>query len=489
MRRALGRGGWALSITAGLTLTVAATAQPPASAPPAASKPPQQSTAARTPVTEDVNRTREIAVELNWLADPVTFPYQLGARVNGQALEIRGYVPSASVRDRAVKVACQNCPLPVVDRLTVRPEVAAPSAGVRVEQLQPAAVAALKAAFPRQAAALSVQCRPYGQVLLSGPVSSPEEKLAISASLRHLPGCTSVVNQLEVGGSARQPAPTTGRTALISSHSQVPAQGAAVKQAAATTALPVPPRELPTPTVQRNNGPAVSASPYNSMPAPSNAAAAWPAPAGGKATAQPQSASPYQGTWPATAQSTYNPRPVLPGPQKVTAASALPTLERTSERPVAAARPQTASGALGTALPLAPAPSASSARLPQNNSVLVPVSGSVVKGPAPQQTSTNNTVVQAQHLTWAGQADRVTPVSNVVRGPAPQTAPLRPAVPSVAKVPPAGEPYVATGVVLISEPDPTAKRAVPAPQKTPLQAVQAACPAAKKLEVVVRRLS
>ena len=56
--------------------------------------------------------------------------------------------------------------------------------------------------------------------------------------------------------------------------------------------------------------------------------------------------------------------PVLPAPQKVTAASALPTLERTSERPVAAARPLSPSGAPVTALPLAPAPAPSNPRLP-----------------------------------------------------------------------------------------------------------------------------
>src|SRR5437763_1061298 len=65
MRRALRRGGWALSLTAGLSLTAAAAAQPPGGA--AGKALPAPATAAR-PAAEDLNRARELAVELGWLA-------------------------------------------------------------------------------------------------------------------------------------------------------------------------------------------------------------------------------------------------------------------------------------------------------------------------------------------------------------------------------------------------------------------------------------
>src|SRR4051794_29411231 len=63
MRRALRRGGWALSLTAGLSLTAAAAAQPPAPpAAPAAGKTPPAQTAAH-PAAHDPNRVQEINVE------------------------------------------------------------------------------------------------------------------------------------------------------------------------------------------------------------------------------------------------------------------------------------------------------------------------------------------------------------------------------------------------------------------------------------------
>src|SRR5262245_52455460 len=53
---------------------------------------------------DDSGRLMEVLVELAWLADPVTFPYYLEARVDGQALEVRGYVPSKAIRDKAINL-------------------------------------------------------------------------------------------------------------------------------------------------------------------------------------------------------------------------------------------------------------------------------------------------------------------------------------------------------------------------------------------------
>src|SRR5262245_25779816 len=44
------------------------------------------------PGGEDPARLAEIRVELAWLADPVTFPYELQAKMTPGGLEIRGHV-------------------------------------------------------------------------------------------------------------------------------------------------------------------------------------------------------------------------------------------------------------------------------------------------------------------------------------------------------------------------------------------------------------
>jgi hypothetical protein len=343
------------------------------------------------------------------------------------------------VRDRAVKVAGQNCSLSVMDHLTIRPNIASASTRLPVEQLHAAVVSALKDAFPRQSANMGVQCRPYGQVVLSGAVSSFEEKLAVSTCLRRLPGCTSVVSLLN-----------------ISEVAQVP------------------------PTDRRNGLPMAYDSPYNSRPAASNPTAAWSGAPAGNATAQSRSQSAYQNAWPTTTRSPYDSTPVSP---------------------TQAARPQ-GSGQPGTALTLAPAPSSTNTQRPESNGGVVQASSCIFNSAAPQagtnnkvvqassntvagsmpQAGANSGVVPAQHLAWAGQADNVRQVSNVVRGPA-----------AGSKVPPPGEPYVTNGVVYVSERVAAKPAMVPSavvppapPQKTPLQAIHAACPGARNVEVVVR---
>src|SRR5207244_2878949 len=80
---------------------------------------------AETPpmVREDADRLGEILVELAWLADPVTFPFYLDARVQGASLELHGNVPSRAVRAHAVKLARLNSPLAIVDALKENPQL------------------------------------------------------------------------------------------------------------------------------------------------------------------------------------------------------------------------------------------------------------------------------------------------------------------------------------------------------------------------------
>jgi hypothetical protein len=170
-------------------------------------------------MVEDTNRVTEIAVELAWMADPVTCPYRLAARVNGSSLEVRGYVPSAVIHERVMKHARQHCALPVVDNLKVHPSMSFPTATVPKEQMQKRLEEVVKTSFPGLASRLRVQCRPSGQVYVSGPVPTHEEKLAVSHKLRRLPGCCSVVNLAQVdsvvapGASQHAMAMATGKPA------------------------------------------------------------------------------------------------------------------------------------------------------------------------------------------------------------------------------------------------------------------------------------
>ena len=61
-----------------------------------------QSAPPPAPIAEQGNRISEIRVELAWLGDPLTFPCQMAAHVSDAGLEVRGFVPSLTVREHAL---------------------------------------------------------------------------------------------------------------------------------------------------------------------------------------------------------------------------------------------------------------------------------------------------------------------------------------------------------------------------------------------------
>jgi hypothetical protein len=142
----------------------------------------------------DPRRLIEGNVEIAWLADPVTFPYYLEARVNGSHLEVRGYVPSKTVREQAIRTAQVYSSMPVTDALKehssllVRPKTMSP------QQLQSSVQSSLKMALPKQHQQFKVECGTDGKVSVIGAVNSFEERVAVSHALRRLHGCTSVQN-------------------------------------------------------------------------------------------------------------------------------------------------------------------------------------------------------------------------------------------------------------------------------------------------------
>lgn len=180
--------------------------------------------APKTPAPEPVraespHRLMEIQVELAWLADPTTFPYYLEARVESQAVEIRGYVPSRGVREQAVKLARLHCPLGVVDSMKELSNLAVRITPRPPEHLEKSIQAALREAFPKQYQNLFVKCQADGNVTVSGFVPSFEHKLSVSQALRRQHGCTSITNLTQVSGGDVALA-SGGRTNTAFGHSK-----------------------------------------------------------------------------------------------------------------------------------------------------------------------------------------------------------------------------------------------------------------------------
>jgi hypothetical protein len=144
----------------------------------------------------------EMQVELAWLADPVTFPYHLGARVEGGVLHVRGFVQTKAARERAVQIARSHCSLEVRDDLRIHPNMVAGGMALTTAPTQAEVAACLAEALPQLDTPPQVQCRPDGQIILSGFVGRLEDKVAVSQRLRRLPGCTAVLNQLELGATS-----------------------------------------------------------------------------------------------------------------------------------------------------------------------------------------------------------------------------------------------------------------------------------------------
>ncbi|HZZ82596.1 MAG TPA: hypothetical protein VFE62_29120 [Gemmataceae bacterium] len=142
----------------------------------------------------DPRRLAEINVEVAWLADPITFPYYLEAHANAGKVEVRGYVPNKAVREQALRIAQVYSSLPVVDAIKEHPSLLVRPGQLSAQQLQSTAQSSLRVALPRQYQNLKIECDRDGKVFVLGPVSTIEEKVAVSHSLRRLHGCTSVQN-------------------------------------------------------------------------------------------------------------------------------------------------------------------------------------------------------------------------------------------------------------------------------------------------------
>jgi hypothetical protein len=196
----------------------------------------------------DPSRVAEINVEVAWLADPVTFPYYLEAHATGSQMEVRGYVPNREVREQAVRIAQVYSSLPVVDAMKEHPSLLVKPGLLTAQQLQSSAQSSLRVALPKQSQQLKIECGSDGKVFVIGPVSSIEEKVIVSHSLRRLHGCTSVQNLTTLPSDVAQTPEPRERTPIVK------------------TSNPTEPRDQPAPEGKPSAGPEVKSKSWFTWP-------------------------------------------------------------------------------------------------------------------------------------------------------------------------------------------------------------------------------
>jgi len=156
------------------------------------------------PLTPLAARQWECEAELALQADPVTYPYSIRPLMQQGVLELRGYVPSLAVKERAVSLVQSAVPVPVADRLKVFAQVAGPMTTRSADPLAQAR-ARLSHAGLAPGATVTVDQAEDGLLVLRGQVATLEQKMALTKSLRGLPGCVAVRNEVTV--TARESAP------------------------------------------------------------------------------------------------------------------------------------------------------------------------------------------------------------------------------------------------------------------------------------------
>jgi hypothetical protein len=127
---------------------------------------------------------------------------------------VRGYVPSRAVRDQALRIAQVYSSLPVVDSMKEHPSLLVKPGQLSAQQLQSSAQSSLRVTLPKQYQQLKIECGSDGKVFVLGPVTTVEEKVMVSHSLRRLHGCTSVQNLTTLPSDVAQ-TPPSERTPIV----------------------------------------------------------------------------------------------------------------------------------------------------------------------------------------------------------------------------------------------------------------------------------
>jgi hypothetical protein len=149
--------------------------------------------------SESAERLHEMAVEMAWAADSVTFPHSLHAAVIDGRMVLAGTVATQQARDRAILNAQHATTLPMADRIEVDPNARVRRTAVATEKLVEAASDALRAALPNECLGIAVSLQGNGHVTLTGNVLSRKSQYDATVALRNLTGIRSVRNELQIG--------------------------------------------------------------------------------------------------------------------------------------------------------------------------------------------------------------------------------------------------------------------------------------------------
>jgi hypothetical protein len=204
MRRTLPGSFLCLMAAGGLGLTSALAA--------GANPEPRSVTSSATAVTATVVHPSQAAleamrVEMAWLADLSLFGHPLRVQARTDVIELHGTLPDETLHQHAIRIARQNSYMPVADLIQLEQHATAPQAAA--EEIHRLVVAQLVKEFGERATGFEVSVRPDGRINIRGSVLSVEDKLAISRSLRPVPGCKAVCNDLTVTPILRAGVPVT----------------------------------------------------------------------------------------------------------------------------------------------------------------------------------------------------------------------------------------------------------------------------------------
>jgi hypothetical protein len=186
----------------------------------------------------------EAQIELAWLADPLTCPYQLTVYVANNSVHVRGFVPDQIVRLRAVQLARTNGQGNIVDELRLLALPANDRVHLPAAIVRQAARDQLHDSFGKTSGPCDVIADDLGRITVTGTIGSLEEKLAVSRRLRQVEGCRCVDNRLTIAKPGQGGLSTENKNG-----STIPTNVATPTDRAATSArvLPPPPRSATPP--------------------------------------------------------------------------------------------------------------------------------------------------------------------------------------------------------------------------------------------------
>jgi hypothetical protein len=186
------------------------------------------SRSAYTPVQAESVQPVEAMIESAWLADPLTFQYALKAVVTTQGVELRGYVPTQMLKQRAVTVAQNISQVGMVDHIQIQPNMEIMLPGMAGPSFTEEATERLAKVNPDQHSQVSVQMGVGGVVTLNGQANTLEEKLRYARSLRGLTGCAAVRNNIVIGGAVAAVVPPPPAPASAPTSAYVPPKPAPI---------------------------------------------------------------------------------------------------------------------------------------------------------------------------------------------------------------------------------------------------------------------